>query len=343
MNMGISSPLEQQQWIVNQINENFFDGRIRVNGDDMNFRCPFCGDSRKNRLKARGHYSKSRNVYHCFNCGHSCSGFDLVAQLRNCDVRQIKKEYFKYSTKTLDKSFKEAVEDTSRHIISANDSSAHQDDPTHHLDIKASWTELNKDCLDYLNSRYIFNAPGFDKANTLYYDTLSDRIVIPWRDNGEIIYYQSRAIRCYQSPKYLFPKGLPKQIYGLDQIDPLIPYVAFTEGVLDSIWIKNCVAIGGLYPTTEQIRHINERAIGAELIWFSDNFWIDESSKKEILRLAMIHPKMKVFNWPKNCQYKDVNEFVVKEKNFKQFWSADYILSNSISLAQAKLIIGFAS
>ena len=57
----------------------------------------------------------------------------------------------------------------------------------------------------------------------------------------------------------------------------------------------------------------------------------------------MIHPKMKVFNWPKNCQYKDVNEFVVKEKNFKQFWSADYILSNSISLAQAKLIIGFAS
>ena len=43
----------------------------RVKNSLYNFRCPFCGDSKKNKNKARGYFFlvKGRMVYKCHNCG----------------------------------------------------------------------------------------------------------------------------------------------------------------------------------------------------------------------------------------------------------------------------------
>ncbi len=42
----------------------------RVKNSLYNFRCPFCGDSKKNKNKARGYFFlvKVRIVYKCKNC-----------------------------------------------------------------------------------------------------------------------------------------------------------------------------------------------------------------------------------------------------------------------------------
>jgi transcription elongation factor Elf1 len=336
--MAIS--IDQQVWLTNQLYENFFDGKIKESGDDLNFRCPFCGDSRKNKSKRRGHLSKSKGIFHCFNCGHSCSGFELIAKLKSVDERDVKKEFFKYSKDEYGTSLKESINSINSYS-GENDAIEEPIKLYSDIDILPSWTEITKDCIEYLNKRHIFEAPGWNKRDILYYDRESDRLVFPWRKNGRIEYYQLRALRCYQNPKYLFPKGLKKKIYGLDKVTEDIPFVCFCEGILDAIWVRNCVAVGGIFPTVQQLNEINKTAYFDNIIWFSDNFWQDESSKKEILKRCKDYPRMRVFNWPKNCKYKDINEWICADKNFHKFWNEDFIMKNSVTLAQAKLIISF--
>ena len=47
----------------------------RVKSNLYNFRCPICGDSKKNKTKTRGYlYTMKANVnYKCHNCGASMS------------------------------------------------------------------------------------------------------------------------------------------------------------------------------------------------------------------------------------------------------------------------------
>lgn len=69
---------------VNQL-EPFLD-RFKERGDDYNFRCPCCGDSRKSETKARGWLrwsTEHRNYrYSCYNCSESLSLTDLIRLVR---------------------------------------------------------------------------------------------------------------------------------------------------------------------------------------------------------------------------------------------------------------------
>ncbi len=48
--------------------------------DLYNFRCPFCGDSKKNQLKARGYIYRKKNDYYykCQNCGVGHTMYNFV-------------------------------------------------------------------------------------------------------------------------------------------------------------------------------------------------------------------------------------------------------------------------
>ena len=45
----------------------------KVQGDKFNFSCPYCGDSQKNKFKARGYIYDVKNslAYKCHNFGFS--------------------------------------------------------------------------------------------------------------------------------------------------------------------------------------------------------------------------------------------------------------------------------
>lgn len=329
--------VDQTNWIINQLKENFFDGQIKESNHHYNFRCPFCGDSKKNKLKKRGwlYIRNNQCSFYCYNCGKTCSGFELIAHLRGISTKEVIKECYKATRINLN---------NTRHIsfdlrlkAPAVDQPGIDHIDKDHLEILPSWTELTDDCIEYLKRRCWYDAPGLDPDQELYYDSKSDRIVFPWRTNGQIDYYQLRALRVYQYPKYLFPRNLPKQIFGLDRIDPSLKFICFTEGLLDAIWIKNCVAVGGIFPTEQQLQKLE----ADQLIWFSDNFWIDSASKTEILKKSKIYPRLKIFNWPKTCPYKDINDLICADKNFKRFWDPEYIFKNSITLSQAKILLSF--
>ena len=55
----------------------------RVKNDLFNFRCPLCGDSQKNKNKARGYLYQVKNNtnYKCHNCGLNISFNNFLKQL----------------------------------------------------------------------------------------------------------------------------------------------------------------------------------------------------------------------------------------------------------------------
>ena len=63
---------------------NILSGRLslfkRKTNNLFNFRCPFCGDSQKNKLKARGYIYAKENKYSfkCHNCGTTSSVGNLI-------------------------------------------------------------------------------------------------------------------------------------------------------------------------------------------------------------------------------------------------------------------------
>ena len=345
--MSIELTYDQKEWIVSQFKQSFFGSRIKESSTDINFRCPFCGDSKKSLAKARGHLYKRTGTYHCFNCGKTTTGFGLLAQIKGISVQEVKKQYYldtkndqeyigQNSIEKRSKEIQKSIEKSETFAINQTTS-----EDKKYIEPLKSWTDLTPICLKYLNARHIFDAPGFDKNSTLYYDTYSDRIIFPWRENNKIIYYQARAIRKNQTPKYMFPKGLKKCIYGLDNLDSDLDFICYTEGLLDAIFIKNCIAVGGLRPTIDQEKKLKDEYFNKELIWFSDNYWIDNASQEAVNKVCLTNPRQKIFKWPKECPYKDINEWVCAIQNYNRFWSESLIKKNTITVAQAKALITF--
>ena len=69
----------------------------RVKPDLYNFRCPICGDSKKNRSKTRGYlYAIKANVnFKCHNCGASMSLSNFLKTLDPVIHKQYAFEKFK--------------------------------------------------------------------------------------------------------------------------------------------------------------------------------------------------------------------------------------------------------
>ena len=58
--------------------------QFKKKGDFLwNFRCPYCGDSKKNRTKARGFVFRKKNdlFYKCHNCGVGASLGNLIKEI----------------------------------------------------------------------------------------------------------------------------------------------------------------------------------------------------------------------------------------------------------------------
>ena len=56
------------------------------NNSQIVFRCPICGDSKKNKLKKRGYFYRNTGTYSCFNCDIHLSGYDLLKAITSKDV-----------------------------------------------------------------------------------------------------------------------------------------------------------------------------------------------------------------------------------------------------------------
>lgn len=287
----------------------------------------------------RGNYYRKSGTYFCFNCSTHLAGLNIISKLGQIDYNEVKKDYLQ--------KFIKIQNDCYSSEISPLTASSFEEKPKVNttFDIPDNWIDIpEQELKQHVLDRKVLEAKGSPDNWRLYYNEQTDRICIPWIKNQQITYYQERAIRPWQPNKYLFPKDSSKDIFGLDKIDDSWKYILFTEGCFDSVFLPNGIAIGGIYPNVDQMSLLENIKFDMELVWFPDNFWVDQSSKDKILRQCEKNPLQKIFVWDKSITSKDINEVVLHINDIDFFFdNKQYIESRITTLNKLKIMLKFDS
>ena len=281
----------------------------RVKPKLYNFRCPICGDSQKNKNKARGflYQVKNNTNFKCHNCGISVSFANFLKDLDPQTYKQYTFEKFKEGN--TGKNFvTESPEDVfskmrntkptfKKKIVIDLPSAFSVDMSKHYLESRAILSGnfyYAENFQEFVNSIKpgSFEHPKFGEA----------RIVIPLVRNEKLIGLQGRALST-NPVKYLtvmLDEDAPK-IYGTDEIDKSFP-VYITEGPFDSTFIRNSVAMCGADVDVVSCGISNP-------VWIYDN----EPRNAQITRRIeqTIDQGDRVVIWPSNIREKDINDMVL--------------------------------
>lgn len=297
----------------------------KKNSNLYNFRCPICGDSKKNKNKARGFiYTIKNNAnYKCHNCGVSISFSNFLKQ---CDT-SLYKEY------CLEK-FKGGK--TGKNFTTPEPKFEFKK-PCFNKKLDLPLAETNDNAKLYLEKRKLnpkkfFYTDKFKKfCNRIKPNTFEhlnndhERIIIPlYNENNTLIGFQGRTLDPFIKPKYLtlmLREDYPK-IYGLNEVDKT-KSVYVTEGPFDSTFIRNSVAMCGA--------DANVRACGINNpIWIYDN----EPRNREIIDRInkAIESGERVVIWPSDINQKDINDMILSGLNIESM-----IKSNTYSGLEAKV------
>ena len=273
----------------------------RVKPNLYNFRCPICGDSKKNKSKTRGYLYvvKANTNFKCHNCGASSTFSNFLKTLDPVLYKQYIFEKFKDRNTGKGSIFEEPKFNFKKPVFKkkldlprasevpiANKYLTKRGlDPTkfYFADKFKQWVNTQKKTFDYIKQ---------DES----------RIIIPMYDESKtLIGFQGRSLGP-NSVKYItvMLNEEALKIYGLDTIKTEKP-IYIVEGPFDSSLIENSVAMCG--------SDIDIRTFGwSDYIWVFDN----EPRNREIVnRISKtIDRGDKVVIWPAFVEEKDINDMV---------------------------------
>jgi hypothetical protein len=294
----------------------------KVKNNLYNFRCPICGDSQRNKNKARGYLYQIKNNtnFKCHNCGVNVSFNNFLKQVDSVVYKQYTFEKFKEGKTGKNFTVEEPV--------------FHFEVPKFKPKIDLPKASENPDAKEYLVKRNL-NPDKFYYANKfkswtnslkdVFDDTLKDepRIIIPLFYQNTLVGFQGRALGPSKI-KYItvmLDDDAPK-IYGLDEVQKN-QTVYITEGPFDSTFISNSIALCGADGDVDK--------------WgISDCVWIYDNEPRN----AEIHSRIsraidggeKVVIWPSTIKEKDINDMILSGLNVQSV-----IESNTYSGLEAKL------
>ena len=294
----------------------------KVKNNLYNFRCPVCGDSQKNKNKARGYiYSVKNNTnFKCHNCGASLSFNNFLKKLDG----SLHKEY------CLDK-FKDGH--TGKNFV-VEEPKFIFEKPKFFKKISLPLCSEIPEALKYLQNRKVdptkfYFAEDFAAFAETFGKEFSNnlrsepRIIIPLYREKNLIGFQGRSLNS-KSIKYItvMLKEEEPKIYGLDSIDEKLP-VYVVEGPFDSTFISNSVALCGSDGDVSCLKK-------CDLVFVYDN----EPRNREIVKRIenCISRNEKVVIWPNSIREKDINDMALTGLNVQ-----NVIESNTYSGLEAKL------
>ena len=273
----------------------------RVKANLYNFRCPICGDSKKNKSKTRGYlYAVKANTnFKCHNCGASMSLNNFLKEVDPVIHKQYTMEKFKQGH-------------TGRNFVTEEPVFKFEA-PKFKKKLKLPKASEHPRPAGYLTARKLnpddfYYAKHFKKfANSLKstFDSEEhdeERIIIPLYYEKNLIGFQGRSLGP-SKVKYItvmLDDDAPK-IYGLDNIRRDAP-VYVTEGPFDSTFIRNAIAMCGADADVGRWGISNP-------VWIYDN----EPRNREITnRIAKtIDAGHAVVIWPDSIDDKDINDMVM--------------------------------
>lgn len=313
-------------------------------GNEVHLQCPFCNEavnSSHPNTAIRGYYYIMTQTYHCFRCGHHTSALKLYEQLSGYSYKTLMDEYMNFikdsndNKKGLNLSNFISKSYSLSEPLSSNKSDDFLDGAIQIPDkMRNPLTNRGK---EYLTNRLIFespNLPSYAKFYSATYKKKYEVIVIPWYIDGDEVYYQWRFIdKDVPFPKYGFPKGATKKIYGVDNISTSFPYIICVEGVFDSLWIKNGVAIGGKFLTDVQKEYLSKRFPRHRIVYAFDN---DSAGIDGMKRTAKDKDSLIMYWKDVSDGAKDLNEFAIAgHKDY--FFDENHIIEHLSTPLQLQL------
>jgi len=274
----------------------------KVKPDLYNFRCPICGDSQKNKNKARGYMYvvKNNTNFKCHNCGASLSLNNFLKKIDTTLYKQYTIEKFKeghtgknFVTDEPEFDFKKPIFKKKLNLPKASENHFSKEyltkrkldpDKFYYAEKFMEWSNTQKQMFDRI---------GKDEP----------RIIIPLYDESKtLIGFQGRAL-VSSFTKYItimLDDEAPK-LYGLDKIDKS-KSIYIVEGPFDSTFVENAVAMCG---SDVDIGSFN----WSDYIWVLDN---EPRNREIVTRISkLIDRGHKVVIWPSNIIEKDINDMVL--------------------------------
>ena len=280
---------------------------FKKKGDFLwNFRCPYCGDSKKSHTKARGFVYRKKNdlFFKCHNCGVGTTLGNLVKYIDSKIHKDYILERYRKGVKSNNPepefNFHEPIFRKKGILKNLQSISELPDD--HPARKMVEERNLPKSSLaDLYLCKYFYkftNSLVPNKFPSL--DGDHPRLLIPFRDEKrEIFAYQGRSFG-KEEPKYITIRldNEHDKIFGLDRIDK-DKKMLVVEGPLDSLFLDNCIAVAG-----------------ADFSNMKGDFTVifdNEPRNKEIVKQInkTINQGWPVVIWPDNMNWKDINDMII--------------------------------
>jgi transcription elongation factor Elf1 len=307
-----------------------------------NFSCPICGDSQKNKTKARGYvFAKGNNLfYRCHNCGVSIGVGNFIKAVDETLYKEFVLERYKSGETNNTRSANTILNIPSPRF----DRVAKQKIFEH-----GEWVSKLPSghfCLEYLTKRKIpeqyYDKLLFTQHYKQFVDALipnhgkqivdDARLVIPFYDEyNELIAISGRALETGDKTlRYITLRTTNSQdklIYGMDRVN-LSETLKIVEGPIDSLFLKNCLASGDA-----NLVLCADGISSDKIVLIFDN----EPRNKEIVKMMQnaIGLKYNVVIWPDTIGGKDINEIILSGKTQDEI--EEIISSNTFRGIEAQL------
>lgn len=299
-----------------------------------NFRCCFCGDSKKNKVKARGYVYRKKNdlFFMCHNCGTSTSFGKFLKAIDPLLYKEYQLERYK---------------NDSHSNVKLPDFSLAKDKPVFNKTINLPSIDslpdnhpakifVTKRRIPQEKNKNIFYAQDFsafideilpDNNKNLYKN--DERIVIPFYDEKNILQgVQGRAIGKSEIRYITITISEEvKKVYGLNTVD-FTKKIYVVEGPIDSFFLQNSIAMmdASLYRATVSVGRY-------DYVFIYDN----EPRNKDIVKhmKKTIDLGHNICIWPKDLKEKDINDMILAGRSSSEI--QNIIDKNTHSDLRAKL------
>jgi hypothetical protein len=331
-----------REYVIHKFFELGFFAQYNPGSNNYSCSCPICreGDTGIGNIK-RCFYLPDKDIIYCHRCGASMKPLRWISTVSGESYediyREIQENDYDYISLDLENSFNPET------LVLSSQNEPQNALPREAIDLSSKLQKefygsnmSVKRVLEYIESRRLDQAVNKPQK---WFTTIKDpvhfgRLVLPYYDeNNKITFYQSRNVSDSQSIRYLSQKGGIKSVFNLNNIDYGRQNYYVFEGPIDSCFVKNGVAIGGINTGESKFSGIQEKQLDKILflnrIWILDSQHLDEASrtKTEIL----LNEGESVFLWPKTLglQYKDFNELCI-DKKLNEI-NESFILENTVT------------
>ena len=279
-----------------------------------NCRCPICGDSQKNKSKARGYFFQISQVYRfqCHNCGASMSIRAFLKTVAPMLLDEYELETFKEKNKTKaevrhlePKKISYPIESFNLKCISEMPHSH----PAKNYVIERMIPEDKFDLI-YYQPKFLKWVNEVTKEDSLIKKD-HPRLVFPYFDEeGNVFRFNSRAFG-KESPRYqqtIIDQDKPR-LYGLERVSKYLP-VFVIEGQIDSLFLPNCLAVGTANYNVSYLNRFPNR------IYVPDN----QPRNPEVVRQLepIVNSGQSIVLWQEDFGGKDINEMIKSGLTIKE-------------------------